>query len=216
MDAEQFERIMQKVAAGVTVFTEWIAISLLWLVGCIPVVTIAASSAAAYYAAVKAVRRKRGSVLRAYCDAFRENWRQSIPCSLVFAGLAALLLFYWLTMGTMADSGLQSVYIGLVILVLLLFLAVTAYFFPVLSRFRQGLGRHLQMSLSMAAGHPLRTLGAVVLLAAGGVLSWLCFPLIALLPGLYCWGISFIIEPVLRGAVDRNAVDDEDPWYLES
>lgn len=42
-------------------------------------------------------------------------------------------------------------------------------------------------------------------------------PLILLLPGLHCWGASFLQEPVLRKlAKDNQALGPEDdPWYAE-
>lgn len=212
---DSFERIMQKLVAGLTVFTELIAVSLLWLACCLPVVTIAGASSAAYYTAVKVVRRKRESVLRAFLTSFRENWRQGIPASLVTAAAAALLLFYLLALGGMAGTGLRVAYLALTVLFLFLFLTLCAYYFPVLSRFRQGTLKGLQMSLTLAVAHPLRTLGAVAILCASVLLCWLCFPLLGILPGLYCWGVSYLLEPVLRKATDAASVTDEDPWYLE-
>ena len=61
---------------------KWMALSGL-LLGCLPVVTAGASWAAAYYTAVKAVRRHRSGIWGCYWHSFRQNLKQGIAFSLL-------------------------------------------------------------------------------------------------------------------------------------
>lgn len=214
MSGSNGEGFMQRLVSGLSVLTEQLAVSGLWLLGCLPVVTIGASTAAAYYTVVKAIRRRRDGIWRAYRAAFLENLRQGLVCSLVLVAVAALLVFYWLARGSFS-GGLYSVFFGLVVALALLFSAILAWFFPVLSRFRQGLGQSLPMALAMALGHPFRTLALVAQLALCGLLCLLSPPLLLLLPGVYNWAASFLLEPVLRAATDARHTPGDDTWYLE-
>ena len=64
-------------------------LSVLWLIGCVPVFTIGASTVALYYVAMKMVRDEEEGIVR---RSFRENFRQSIPVTLIlflFIGVLA-------------------------------------------------------------------------------------------------------------------------------
>lgn len=137
--------------------SKWMALSGL-LLGCLPVVTAGASWAAAYYTAVKAVRRHRNGIWGCYWHSFRQNLKQGIVFSLLMLAVGGLLVFY-----RFAISGVAAMLLACVFLTAML---------P---------------------------------------------PLILLLPGLHCWGASFLQEPVLRKlAKDNQALGPEDdPWYAE-
>lgn len=67
-------------------------LSVLWLIGCVPVFTIGASTVALYYVAMKMVRDEEEGIVRRFFRAFRENFRQSIPVTLIlflFIGVLA-------------------------------------------------------------------------------------------------------------------------------
>ena len=198
--------------------TQVMAISGLMLLGCIPVVTAGASWAAAYYTAVKALRRQRGGIWSCYWHSFRQNLKQGIVFSLLMLAVGGLLIFYRFAMSGM--ESFSTLYFGLVVLLAVVFLAILVWLFPLLSRFTMPVGRLLTASVLLAAGHPLRTIGAAAMLVASVLLSALLPPLILLLPGLQCWGASFLQEPVFR-KLAKDSRDsgtpeaEDDPWYAE-
>lgn len=195
--------------------SKWMALSGLLLLGCLPVVTAGASWAAAYYTAVKAVRRHRSGIWGCYWHSFRQNLKQGIAFSLLMLAVGGLLVFY-----RFAISGVEvfsALYFGLVVLLAVVFLAVLAWLFPLLSRYDMTAGRLLASSVLLAAGHPLRTIGVAAMLLACVFLTAMLPPLILLLPGLHCWGASFLQEPVLRKLAKDNQTlgPEDDPWYAE-
>lgn len=75
-------------------------VGILWVVGCIPLVTAGASTTAAYYAMAKCVRHKTGYIGREYWSSFKSNFRQILPVTILvllfFAGCSmAVYLMPW-------------------------------------------------------------------------------------------------------------------------
>ena len=74
-------------------FTQVVAVSLLWLLACVPLVTLVPATAALYYACMKAIRRDWGGPSAAFQTSFRENWKQGIGLSLVVLSLSGACLY---------------------------------------------------------------------------------------------------------------------------
>ena len=68
-------------------------ISILWLMCCIPVVTIGASTTAAYYAMVKVVKKERGTLLREFWSSFKRNLKDSIIINAIYLLIVGILVF---------------------------------------------------------------------------------------------------------------------------
>lgn len=68
-----------------------VGLSLLWLLLCIPVVTIGPATAALYYTVVKVFRYRKEEAFKTYLKAFRENLRQGISVTLVCIPAAIFL-----------------------------------------------------------------------------------------------------------------------------
>ena len=62
---------------------DFVGLSLLWLLLCIPIVTIGPATAALYYTVVKVFRQKKEDAFRTYLKAFQENLKQGILVTLV-------------------------------------------------------------------------------------------------------------------------------------
>ena len=69
-----------------------IYIGLLWLICCLPIITIGPACTAMYYTMVKCVRRGRGHVTAEFFGAFRRNFIPSLKVWLIFL----LLICLWL------------------------------------------------------------------------------------------------------------------------
>lgn len=182
-----------------------IMLSLLWIAGCLPVVTIAASNAALYYAVIKTVRGGEGQPVSEFWTAYKRSL-QAGSLSTVFAaavGMAAVFLIALMGFG-----------VGGVIAILISFWF--AFIGPVISRVGIPLTKLWKLTLAIS----FREAHVSVLLCAGAVILVLLqlfvlpFPTMLLLPGAWCWLITFPVEKAFRKYMpDRE--DDEDPWYFE-
>ena len=107
-----------------------IFLSVFWMVGCIPILTIGTSTTALYYATMKSIRRE-GSISKDFFKSYKENLKQSVLVELILLAAAALLY-----LSIKAAAGISVLYL---LSAILLFLCVitAGYLFPLLSRFNQ-------------------------------------------------------------------------------
>jgi len=54
-----------------------IVLSLFWLIGCLPIITIGVSTTAMYYTAVKVIKKEEGYVLEQFLKSYRRNLKDS-------------------------------------------------------------------------------------------------------------------------------------------
>ena len=182
-----------------TQITDCIFLSLFWILGCFPVVTIGASTAALYDATFRAFRKGEKNSWQRFAQVFRENWKAGIVPTVLF--LAVFVLTGWgmiqvwnaAATGVIAMGGFSvAMAIGVTVL------GILSVLFPVLSRFENTTAGLLRNALLLALANLPRTLGLGVLNAVSG---WLClrfvFPMF-FLPSLAALLGSLLVEPVFR------------------
>ena len=211
------ERILNVLEKGGNV----ILVSVLWLIGCIPVVTAGTSTAAMYYTVVKSILKENGYLAKEFFRAYRMNLRQGIPATLLVA--AAVLLMYfnlryavWVVRPNDSTIGviLEVVYAAF----LILFLAIGTYLFPVLSRLQVKFTELLKITAWMSARHLLTTIGMLAVLVVQVVVCYVFLPGLAFIPAAGCLLQSVLLEPKLRKITlsGTGAASDENQWYNQS
>ena len=142
-------------------FADMIVMSLWWLLGCLPLVTIGASTTALYYAAMKSVAHE-GTVTRNFWKSYRQNLKQSIVVEVILIILGILLYtLYRISFGmTGGLSGIAQ--LGFQVL-FFVYLILLSYVFPVLSRFVLTVPQLFRNVLIMCIGDVPRTFGIVVI-----------------------------------------------------
>jgi len=73
--------------------TDSLLLCLLYLLSCLPIITIGAATTALYYTTHKVLRCDRSYLWKEYKRAWKENFKQATICWLIFAGIGALLGF---------------------------------------------------------------------------------------------------------------------------
>ena len=191
-------------------------LSIVFILFCIPVVTMGASLTALYYATVKVIRRDRGYVFQEFWHAFRTNFKQATMLWLIEL-VVLILLAYNLTVVTGYVSG---IYLAMAILLV----AVYCYAFPILSRFMMRNTDIIKMSLILVIKHIYFTIPFVVIVVLSAVALILLVPYMPivpiLLPGLAALLYSFMMEIIMKkympqansDGADNSAIDD---WYNE-
>ena len=179
--------------------TDCIFLSLFWIIGCIPVVTIGASFAALYDATFRGFRKHERNVWQRFYKTFRGSWKQGIlPTAVVVAGFWALLKGM-IALWNMAAVGEMSmmVFSGCA-LVGVLGVGILSLVFPVLSRFENSFGGLLRNALLLALANMPRTLGlglvnaVAIFLCARFIVPLFFLPALAALIG------TVFIEPVFK------------------
>lgn len=190
-----------------TQVTDSIFLSLFWLLGCFPVVTIGASCAALYDAAFRGFRQGEKHSWQRFAHVFRENWKAGILPTLAF-----LVLFYLLGKGMILlwnAAALGKLSWGLFsagALLGLLALGILSLLFPLLSRFENTTATQLKNTLLLGLANLPRTLGLGIV---QGAAIYLCarfvFPLF-FLPALTALVDSFLVEPIFRPFLPEEPV----------
>lgn len=192
-----------------------LVISVLWLLCCLPVITMGAASTAAYYAAAKAVRHHTGTVHREFFASFRRNFRQSIPLTLAMLLLTVLLGMECLYL--YSDPNVPMPVLCLFAAMLLSVLACGSYLWASLSRFDQGSFSLFRFSLVVTFRHILTTVLLLLLLLSCLVGVYFMPWGILLFPGLAFYLSTYPLERILLKYSPPKSEDDkeEEKWYYQ-
>lgn len=147
-------------------------LNVLYLVCCIPVITIGAATTALYYNTLKMAENRESYVWREFLRTFKENFKQATIIWMIILVIGAVLVGDFLVMGGIGSQALSSV-TAIVVIVVGVFLILTAvYVFPVLARFDNSVLNIMKYALLMAIRHLPST---VVILAIHSVPLLLAF-----------------------------------------
>lgn len=179
--------------------TDCIFLSLFWILGCFPVVTVGASFAALYDATCRGFRRGEKHPWQRFLKVFRENWKAGIVPTIVFLALFAALAKAMIAFWNAAVYGSVSwTLFSAAAFVGVLVLGVLSVLFPVLSRFDNSLAGLLKNTVLLALANMPKTLALGMVNA---VSLFLCaryvFPLF-FLPSLAALIGSLLIEPMFQ------------------
>ena len=172
-------------------------VSVYWLIGCIPVITIGASFSALYAAVTKSVRHDRDTISRQFWHTYKQNLLSSIPLTLIYGGV---LFVMFLNIGIL-NAKLRNLFglffMVLYALVIVFFIIAACYVFPALSRFAMPSGWFVKLSFYMTVKHlPI----SLILLAmfAAAYLALLAQPaLFLIISGAVSCVASYMIDPLL-------------------
>lgn len=117
-------------------------LNIIFLIMCIPIVTIGANFTAMYYVTLKMIKNEETYIFRTYWKSFRENFKQATAIWLILLAVLIVLILDLLLVMRMPGT---ITYLRFVFLVLIFFEAmVLSYVFPVLSRFDNTVKKHDQ------------------------------------------------------------------------
>lgn len=194
-----------------------IVVSLLWVLCCIPVITIGPATSALYYSVVKSIRKDRGYVTKEFFKAFKMNFKLG-----AISGVLLLLFSFLLSMNISYAKTLSSsfgVFLWYLYWILsIVLLMVSMYVFPVLSRFTVSFRNLFKLSLFFSIRHLLTTIVTVIVVIAGALLVFLSALMgLVFVPGLCVLLISFLMERVLKRYTPEaeEGAEHTDAWYLE-
>lgn len=190
-----------------------VMLTVLWIVCCMPVFTIGASSASFYYGIAKTIRHERSSAAKEFFRCFKRVFKNSILPTIIFIVLLVVLIIdalVWYGKGT----GKSLLYTNLCVLMLVILVAVFCYYSATLSRFLYSSKELVKLSAFLAFKHLPVTLLFLVIIAIT-VFLVVIYPVFALfVPGVACMVISRFMENVLKKYIPKPR-EGEEVWYDE-
>lgn len=195
--------------------TDIMALSVLWLLCCVPAATLGAATAALYDSVVRCIRYKQPKPYARFFRTFKNELVTGALATLLWGAVAALglwmlaLLRQYAAASDAAAAAGAAYYVALV-----LPLGAACWVFPVLSRCELGFIALNKAALKLAVGHLPSTVILVLMTAELARLSvrWL-FPL-AFMPAVLMLLWSLFTEPAFKkhgaGLVTEAERADED------
>lgn len=131
-----------------------VALNLIWLICCIPVVTIGPSTAAMYCVARDIAKGEWPGIFKTFFKAFRENFKQSLLVFLILLVPICLIAVYLF----LASSGALDHAVWMKMLCYLAALIIGfiwTYLFPLMAYFDNTLGNTLKNAVLLPLANPL-------------------------------------------------------------
>lgn len=176
---------------------DMLAVSFLWLLGSLPVITVGASFSALYAAASRSIRQEEGSVGERFWKSYKRDLKSAILPWVLFAGAICLLLLNIGILWNLSDGLFRLFFVLFYGFCILLLIAALGYVFPAVSRFDMPAGWILKLSFYLTVRHLPVSLFLIVLTLAGYFLVLAVPVLVLVIPGVWAWLISMLVDPVL-------------------
>lgn len=146
---------------GLTKLADMVVLNFICILCCIPIITIGVA-VTALYDAMGRMMREEGGIYKAFFKALRDNFKQATAQWLILLATGALLglcLYFYLN----ATWALGRALLLVTVLMAFLWCAVTAWVFPLQSRFYNSVKNTLRNALLCALAYLPRTIVMVVL-----------------------------------------------------
>lgn len=147
-------------------------LNILYVVCCIPIITIGAATTALYYNTLKMAENRESYVWKEFLRTFKENFKQATVIWMIILVIGAVLVADFFVMGGIGSQALASVTAIVVIVVGIFLILMGVYVFPVLARFDNSVKNIMKYALLMALRHLPST---IVILAIHSVPLLLAF-----------------------------------------
>ena len=203
------------VSGGIVVIIDIIFLGILWLLCCLPIITIGPASCAFYHAIVKCVRHGRGHTGATFFKSLKGNFKPAFLLWLIFLLLICLWLADMYAMNLLDPEGAKLMS-GISAYLIIPVLIPLPWVFAYISRFENSVWDTLKFSVFLSIKNLARTVMLLLIAAAFVILGWLFPALIPLLPGFCCLLMSFQTEPVFKKiTAELESDSNEDKWYNE-
>ncbi len=163
-ECEAMNILDTRVYRWLEVATDFFLLNLMWLVACLPVVTIFPSTAAMFGVVRDWVREKEGSLTRTFITRFRENFGQSLLVGAIWT-VFGVALFLDFLVANQLPFGAEIVLKSVLVLVSFLYAFGSVYLFPVMVHYDTDWKTVIKNSLLISIGRLPTTIVCVVLSA---------------------------------------------------
>ena len=192
-----------------TQITDCIFLSLFFLLGCVPVVTVGASFAALYDATFRGFRDGEKNSWQRFLHTFRANWKAGILPTVFFLAAVGGLSYGMVMCWNAAVYGTVpwALFAGIALLAVVA-VGVLSVLFPMLSRFENSLGALLKNTVVLSLANLPRTLALGILNTASTLLCLRFVIPLFFLPSLAALVGSLLIEPMFKPYMPEESAEE--------
>ncbi len=186
------------------------ALSALWLVCSLPIVTFGASTSALYYAIHKSVRGNRGYMTKNFFHAFTKGFKQSTLSWLILLVVQIVLgMDAYITFQTLKTGNKMGVFFYFFLIMIVFSIIWACYLFPYAARFEDGVKATMKNALLMMIIHLPWSLLILVLFAVAAIAVYVFPVLIFLMPALLFLTYDGILERIFRKYMSEEDLERE-------
>lgn len=169
------------------------------------------ATTALYYTMNKVIRHERGYVWGEFWQSFRSNFKQAACASMLVTALALILAGDAFIMYHLGKSGKGVGALTILFALLLIFLTMwSIYIFPYIARFENATKQMLKNTALIALANLPKTFMMFILLAALLVLTY-ALPVIGIImPAIYIFSVSLLLEKIFRKYMSEEDIAAED------
>lgn len=185
-------------------------LNVLWLLFCIPIVTIGPATTAMYYSTIQMVLKEETTPSKDFFRSFRLNLKQGF-----LIGIPITFFFFFLSLDIYlcykTGKGIYTFFMVLFFVLLLFAAFTTLYIFPLLAKFEKNLLEFFTLSFSLSIRHLPKTLIMVFTVLIGGWIIHLLPGTVFLICGIVFYLNSRIIVKVLSNylKLEHDENDEE-------
>lgn len=196
---------------------DMICLNVMWLICCIPIITIGASTTALYTVMLRMVKNEEGYIFRGFLKAFKSNFKQSTLIWLILLLLGIVWTVDFRVAGFM--PGMAGIVLRTLFLALgFILLSVMIYIFPLTARYENGIKATFKNALILTVAKlPYTFLMVAIVVAAVFASLWSAFTLLFSLPlwliiggALIAWVNSYILRRVFVVFEGSDSTAEED------
>lgn len=196
---------------------DMICLNVMWLICCIPIITIGASTTALYTVMLRMVKNEEGYIFRGFLKAFKSNFKQSTLIWLILLLLGIVWTVDFRVAGFM--PGMAGIILSAIFLALgFILLSVMIYIFPLTARYENGIKATFKNALILTVAKlPYTFLMVAIVVAAVFASLWSAFTLLFSLPlwlvigvSLIAWVNSYILRRVFVVFEGSDSTAEED------
>ena len=175
-----------------------IILSLFWIIGCIPILTIGVSTAATYATAVKVIKQDEGYLFEQFVRSYRQNLKDGIILEIIFGIILFILRLNISILSTETSGYMGLFFICLYFLCSVYITGMLCYVFPALSRYDMSAGWMVKISMYMTGRYFLTTIMLIfITISTVAITMWIPY-LILIMPGITALLHSEFLERVLK------------------
>lgn len=180
--------------------TDLVGLTFLWVIGCIPIVTIFTSTAATYHTVVTCVRGGKAGITAEFKAAYLRNLKQGILLTLLYGAAGGLLgagNYFVFGVNETQSSEMMILAISIIIVTMLYILNIL-WLIPMLAKASGKFNEIMKLTYTAATkniGKGLLMLWIVFAVAVG---IRIFLPLAVILPAAAAMWNSYLAEPALE------------------
>ena len=193
-------------------------VSLLWVLFCLPVVTIGASTQALYYTVHKQLKGNRGYVWQEFWDSFRDQLGSNIVLTIIFLVLEGILGYERMLLRVMMDNGATQLQMMFYVTIFLQFILLTwaVYTFCYRARFTMDAKHSLKNGFLLMFGYLPKSLIILFLLPVAFLIVYLVPFLICIIPAIWFWIYEILLEKVFKSIMSEEDKAKEEELEMEN